>query len=183
MKIVLRILVGMLIGFGVAFVSFWLATVMGVDAATPTPVPVSALTPVTTVTPDSLLYIVQDPASTPLSRQTNVEAAVFAAVEPLTASNDRVGIDAPTPAAKLHVDQSTDDAAIPVLLLDQADVSEPFTWYAGEAITATLTNNLIVGTDVTTATVAGYLEIYVHDAGTGELIADGSYYVPFYSLE
>jgi hypothetical protein len=181
MKIALKILVGMLIGFGIAFGLFWVATETG--AATPTPVPVSALTPVTTVTPDALLYIVHDPDGSRVSRKTNVEAAVFAAVEPLTASNDRVGIDAPTPLAKLHVDQDTVDAAIPALLLDQADVSEPFTWYAGEAITATLTNNLVAAGDVTTATVAGYLEIYIADAGTGELIMDGSYYVPFYSME
>jgi len=175
--LLLGILIGMSIGFGVLLV------VDVTSAATPTPVPVSALTPVTTVTPDALLYIVQDPDGTPVSRQTNVEAAVFAAVEPLTASNDRVGIDAPTPLAKLHIDQAADDGAIPALLLDQADVSEPFTWYAGEAITATLTNNLVAAADVTTATIAGYLEVYIADAGTGELITDGSYYVPFYSVE
>jgi len=181
MKIALQILLGMLIGFCIACALFFGMNIA--CAATPTPVPVSALTPVTTVTPDALLYIVQDPASTPVSRQTNVEAAVFAAVEPLTASNDRVGIDAPTPLAKLHIDQSTTDAAIPVLLLDQADVSESFAWFAGEAITATLTNNLIAAGDVTTATIAGYLEIYVQDVGTGELVTDGSYYVPFYDVE
>lgn len=31
-----------------------------------------------------------------------------------------------TPAAKLHVDQSSETAAVPVLILDQADVSEEF---------------------------------------------------------
>ena len=37
---------------------------------------------------------------------------------------DRVGIGLVAPAAKLHVDQESTTAAIPVLVLDQADVSE-----------------------------------------------------------
>jgi hypothetical protein len=53
-------------------------------AATPTPIKVSEMTPVTTVTPDSLLYIVQDPASTPVSRHTSVEAAVHAGILPIS---------------------------------------------------------------------------------------------------
>jgi len=55
-------------------------------AATPTPIKVSELTPVVTVTPDSLLYIVQDPGSTPVSRQASVEAAVHAGIEPISVS-------------------------------------------------------------------------------------------------
>lgn len=38
-------------------------------------------------------------------------------------ANGNVGVGA-TPLAKCHIDQSVDDAAIPVLILDQADVSE-----------------------------------------------------------
>lgn len=55
-------------------------------SATPTPVKVSELTPVTTVTPDSLLYIVQDADSTPVSRQASVEAAVHAGMLPISIS-------------------------------------------------------------------------------------------------
>jgi hypothetical protein len=61
-------------------------------SATPTPVKVSELTPVTTVTPDSLLYIVQDPASTPVSRQASVEAVVHAGIEPISISGSDVVI-------------------------------------------------------------------------------------------
>lgn len=39
-------------------------------------------------------------------------------------NNVGIGKNLATPAAKLHIDQETDNAAMPVLLLDQADVSE-----------------------------------------------------------
>ena len=39
-------------------------------------------------------------------------------------STGNVGVGIAVPAAKLHIDQATADAAVPVLYLDQADVSE-----------------------------------------------------------
>ena len=66
--------IGLLYGFGPTL------------AATPTPMKVSELTPVATVTPDSLLYIVQDPDGTPVSRQASVEAVVHAGIVPIAIS-------------------------------------------------------------------------------------------------
>lgn len=65
-----------------------------IDAATP--VPVSGMTPVATVTPGSLLYLVQSPASTPVSRQANVEAVVHAGIEPIGVTSTTVTIGANT---------------------------------------------------------------------------------------
>ncbi|KKM70519.1 hypothetical protein LCGC14_1439940, partial [marine sediment metagenome] len=42
-----------------------------------------------------------------------------------------VGIKITAPLAKLHIDQATSDAAIPVLTLDQADISEGFINFIG----------------------------------------------------
>ena len=61
-------------------------------SATPTPVKVSELTPIATVTPDSLLYIVQDPDGTPVSRKASVEAAVRAGMEPISIVSDTVTV-------------------------------------------------------------------------------------------
>lgn len=55
-------------------------------AATPTPMKVSELTPVTTVTPDSQIYVVQDPTGTPVSRRASVEAVVHAGIAPIAIS-------------------------------------------------------------------------------------------------
>ncbi len=42
-----------------------------------------------------------------------------------------VGIGTATPTGKTHIDQATDDAAIPVLVLDQSDISEGFINFIG----------------------------------------------------
>jgi len=42
-----------------------------------------------------------------------------------------VGIGTTSPVAKVHIDQAVSDAAIPVLTLDQADVSDGFINFIG----------------------------------------------------
>lgn len=46
-------------------------------------------------------------------------------------STDRVGIGISSPTALLHIDQSSDSGAIPVLRLDQADVDDSFVDFIG----------------------------------------------------
>ena len=46
-------------------------------------------------------------------------------------TNSRVGVGIAAPLAKTHIDQSVSDAAIPVLTLDQADISEGFVNFIG----------------------------------------------------
>ena len=82
--------------------------------------------------------------------------------------------------AQLHVDQPSATAAIPVALLDQADVDQPFIKFIGTAASATLTNSLVAAADVTTATVAGYVKVEVRD--DGNQITDQVYYMPVYTL-
>jgi len=96
-----------------------------------------------------------------------------------SAGDVAIGIAA-TPSAQLHVDQSSTTGAQPVLLLDQADVSEEFIKFVGSAAAGVLTQSIVNASDVTTATVAGYLRVYVQD--DGNQITDQAYYVPIYTL-
>lgn len=85
-----------------------------------------------------------------------------------------------TPLAKLHVDQFSTSAAIPVIIFDQADVDEPFEKYIGTAAAANLTRSIVDDDDVTTATLIGWTKIEVEDIGNQ--VTDQDYYQPFYSL-
>jgi hydroxymethylpyrimidine/phosphomethylpyrimidine kinase len=98
------------------------------------------------------------------------------------ASVDRVGIGvaAGSLTGKLHIDQYEDTGAEPVIVLDQADVSEEFVRMIGQAAAATLTQSLVNEADVTTPTRVGWFKVYVQD--DGNQITDGAYYVPFYTL-
>ena len=80
-------------------------------------------------------------------------------------SDGRVGIDITIPTAKLHVDQLSTTAAIPVLYLDQADVSEELIEFnttigVGNAIEAKGTKSLTT-THFLKVTLPGSLTCYI----------------------
>jgi hypothetical protein len=95
-------------------------------------------------------------------------------------SNQNVGIGTSSPSAQCHIDQSSTTGAEPVLYLDQADVSEEFIRFVGTAAAATLTQSIVAEADVTTATRAGFVKVYVQD--DGNQITDQAYYMPVYTL-
>ncbi|KKK99774.1 hypothetical protein LCGC14_2629360 [marine sediment metagenome] len=98
------------------------------------------------------------------------------------AGNTTIGADA-TPVATLHVDQTSTTGAKPVLYLDQAsteDPPEPFIFYEGTAVSASLDEPIVDVGDVTTATIAGYVRVQVLDKGNQ--ITDQAYYHPLYTL-
>ena len=72
-----------------------------------------------------------------------------------------VGIGLAAPLAKLHIDQAVDDAAIPVLALDQADVSEGFLNFIGSdrGVIAGVTNS-VGSVRVEIGGVVGRLAVY-----------------------
>ncbi len=84
------------------------------------------------------------------------------------------------PAAQIHVDQSSTTGAIPVLTLDQGDISEEFIRFIGTAADDVITQSIVAAADVGVATIAGYIRIYVQD--DGNQITDQAYYVPIYTL-
>lgn len=85
-----------------------------------------------------------------------------------------------TPAATCHIDQKSTTGAIPVLLLDQADVSEEFIKFVGAAAAADVTQSIVDNGDVATATLAGWIRVEVEDVGNQ--ITDQAYYQPLYTL-
>ncbi len=96
-------------------------------------------------------------------------------------ANGRISIgNVATPLAQLHIDQESGSGAIPVMILDQADVDKPFTKYIGTAAAATLTRSIVAEGDVTTATRQGFVKIEIEDVGNQ--VTDQDYYVPFYTL-
>lgn len=98
----------------------------------------------------------------------------------MTRTSERVGIGLDAPLAKLHIDHSDSSGAIPALIIDQADVDEPFTKYIGTAASAVLDNSLVDVGDVTTFTAFGYKKIEIQDDGSQ--ITNGDYYVEFGKL-
>ena len=61
-----------------------------------------------------------DPSANNATYEINIGSTYYGKTD-----THRAGINVQAPLAQLHVDQSVSDAAIPVLILDQADVSEP----------------------------------------------------------
>jgi hypothetical protein len=85
-----------------------------------------------------------------------------------------------SPAAQVHIDQSATDGAQPVLLLDQADISEEFVKFVGSAASGVLTQSIVAEGDVGTATRAGFVKVYVDDIGNQ--ITDQAYFMPLFTL-
>ncbi len=95
-------------------------------------------------------------------------------------SNQYVGIGVTTMFSKLHVEQDDTEGAVPVLRLDQDDTSEEFIRFVGSATASNLTESIVDNGDVTTATLQGWVKVYVVD--DGNQITDQAYYQPLYTL-
>lgn len=95
-------------------------------------------------------------------------------------SDGDMGVGSNSPSAQLHVDQTSTTGAQPVLLLDQADVSEEFIRFIGSAANGTLTQSIVDEGDQGGETREGWLKVYVQD--DGNQITDQAYFIPIYSL-
>ena len=103
--------------------------------------------------------------------------------------NIRPGKDIDTDLIKLHVtgkptfwwDESENhfvlDEGLEVI---QDNIDEPLLWFKGAAASGVLTKTIVDEDDVTTATRKGWVKIDM--ANTGDGIASGEYFVPFYSV-
>jgi len=70
--------------------------------------------------------------------------------------------------------------ALPVLVLSQADVSEEFIRFIGTSANAVLTQSIVEAADVATATLAGYVKVFIVD--DGNQLTDQAYYLAAYTL-
>ena len=93
---------------------------------------------------------------------------------------DCVGINDSTPDGKLDVVQSSTTAAIPVLVVEQADVSEEFIRFIGSSANGVLTQSIIENADVGASALQGWLKVFVQD--DGNQLADQAYFIPIYTL-
>jgi hypothetical protein len=99
----------------------------------------------------------------------------------LTIHDDqRISIGTTNSSATLRVKQAVSDANIPVLYLEQDDISEPFATLRGSAESGELARSIVAAGDVGSATVAGYVMVAVID--DGNVITDQDYFLPLYTL-
>lgn len=99
----------------------------------------------------------------------------------LAGGNESVVIGDTTADGKLSVDQAESAGAIPVLELDQADVSEQFIKYIGESA-ADVSMSFADAADLTTpGAIVGWAKVQVEDVAGAGAITDGDYWQPFYA--
>ncbi|MCP4989728.1 MAG: hypothetical protein GY928_27830 [Colwellia sp.] len=102
-------------------------------------------------TTDEQLFEVITFGSTTKLRAVNDDASV--AYTFLTGDHSNgyvgIGIGAISPSGQLHVDQTSTTAAVPVLFLDQADISEEFIDFTGTATAGTTTSLSTYNTSAT----------------------------------
>ena len=93
-----------------------------------------------------------------------------------------IGAAAVTTANRARVDiyQRGATDSLPVLWLNQQDTSEPFIAFEGSSTLSNTTESIVVVNAVTTATIVGYVKVYVEDDGNN--LTDAAYYQALYSL-
>ena len=97
------------------------------------------------------------------------------------AKTGNVGIGIDIPIAKLHVDQASTTAAIPVLTLDQADIDQPIVKIIGTAESGSADRTLVAASDFTTpGAIVAWEMVYAEDVGNR--FTDGKYYRPLYAI-
>jgi len=93
-----------------------------------------------------------------------------------------IGAAGVTTANRGRVDiyqRGTTDALV-CLWLNQQDTSEPFIAFEGSATASNTTESLVAANAVTTATLQGYVKVFVED--DGNILSDSAYFLPIYSL-
>lgn len=83
--------------------------------------------------------------------------------------------------AEAYFQQDATDGAVPVITVEQVDVSEEFIRFIGTSTTDN-SQSLIDAADLATpGAVAGWLKIYVQDNAPTGGITSGVFWIPFYA--
>ncbi len=94
-----------------------------------------------------------------------------------------IGTLGAAPAAQLSVDQASTTAAVPVITMDQADVSEDFFKFISTSTDGSAAVALVNAGDFTTmGATAGYLKVIVQDDQSTGGITDGNFYLALYQV-
>lgn len=95
-------------------------------------------------------------------------------------SNGELAIANATTGTLIHAQQSSTTGAVSPLRVEQADVSEEMIKFTGSATADVLTQTLVAGASVSTATKAGFIRVHITD--TGDVMTDGYYYLEVFTL-
>lgn len=83
--------------------------------------------------------------------------------------------------AENYIKQASTTGAVPVLTVEQCDVSEELIRFIGTS-TTTNANSLVDAADLgTPGAIAGWLKIYVQDNASTGGITSGVFWIPFYA--
>lgn len=83
-------------------------------------------------------------------------------------------------SSPLEVIQPGAGGAVAVLDLDQNDIDEPFIHFDGTSVNGAITGNLVDEGDQGGQTLEGWVRMQITDSAGN--VADGDYWIPFYSL-
>jgi len=109
----------------------------------------------------------------------------------LTTTGLGIGGGANPPAYRLHVEddgarayfyQSGAAGAVEPLYLRQDDQDVQLIHFRGYKIDGGITGTFVDTDDVAGSTLEGFIKVYITDDSAGDPIADGAYFLPFYSL-
>ncbi len=95
-------------------------------------------------------------------------------------TNNRLGVGISSPTGKLHVNQNSTTGAIPTLHLEQDDISEEVLRVTGSAAAGVLTQTIVASATVSAIATTCFIRVNIQDEG--DVVTDGNYYVPVYTI-
>lgn len=93
------------------------------------------------------------------------------------------GLEVGTPGTRDGIIHATckDNKAVPVLTLEQDDLSDVFIKFISQSA-ATNAQPILDAADLSTpGAVAGYIKIQIEDEASSGAVTDGNYYIPFHA--
>lgn len=89
-------------------------------------------------------------------------------------------VASPTKISQMTTDASGNLQVTDALPVHQNTITAALITARASGTTGVLTQTFVIGSDVTTATIGGYIRVGITNDGTG--IATGSYYLPVYTI-
>lgn len=90
------------------------------------------------------------------------------------------GLPAVTTLSQNYIDSNSQLQTAEAVTVNQSTSTVELFDLRGRGTSATLTQTFVKGSDVTTATIGGYIRVKITDAGSA--ITSSSYYLPVYTI-